>query len=355
MKNVEQRPSIEPAGTALFGLRTNAHQLIAGTGVAAVRRRIGLAGLFHDRVVLELGIYDLSAGPTGNMPRYHPGPLAGETVRWQSPRERGTTEPFHVRLRPTGAPDDAPFHEVMRSETRLRWRATFLPFFDEVRHAAPWLVGAWIDDPPGTSSMVNRMARRDENDPMLTKRWPDAMVRSAVARGASQDFKRAVETGSTLYSDPFHARLLEAHVRRGEAVAVLGQHALDVIVPRDLTWAEITELRSAKGLVEYRTILRSIEGEARENATSLADIDARIMRLYADALARASARVPWVRTRAIVLGVGFVVGEAVGLAAGVPFVGGLAGGLAGEAAATTADRLVRPRWLAADARVQGRR
>ena len=342
---------------AYFGLRTNAHQLVSGAGVAAVKRRIKLASLLHDQVMLELGIYELQAGPSGSLPIYYSGPAEGEVVRWQTPRERHPHGGFHWGLRRSDAPEGTLFRPMLSSETRLRWRASFLPLVHEVGglEAFPWLRGAWIEDAPRTSTVVNQMARRDQDDPILRRTWPDQFVRSAVARGAATDFKRVSETGTTLYADPFHARLLAARVARGDAVTVLGQEALRVIEPRELSWQEVADLRAVPGLVEYRAVLRDIEGAAREQSTSRQDLHERILRGYSEALARASTRMPSWRTRLTLVAFGIVVGKAVTLAAnGLPFVGSVAGGVFGDRASQVAGEMARPRWLAADARLHRR-
>jgi hypothetical protein len=47
----------------LVPLRSNAHTLLAGAPVAAMRRRLKWASILFDRVYLEAGILHAQAGP----------------------------------------------------------------------------------------------------------------------------------------------------------------------------------------------------------------------------------------------------------------------------------------------------
>ena len=73
---------------AYFGLRTNAYQLVSGAGVNAVRRRIKLAGLLHDEVALEAGLYLLTAGGGSSVPMYMSQPPDEDESRFQTPPTR---------------------------------------------------------------------------------------------------------------------------------------------------------------------------------------------------------------------------------------------------------------------------
>jgi hypothetical protein len=46
-------------------LRANAHTLVSGAAIAALRRRLKFASLVFDRVLLETGILRVHAGPHG--------------------------------------------------------------------------------------------------------------------------------------------------------------------------------------------------------------------------------------------------------------------------------------------------
>ena len=46
-------------------LRSNAHTLLAGAPIAAMRRRLKFASMVYDRLLLETGIFRVHAGPDG--------------------------------------------------------------------------------------------------------------------------------------------------------------------------------------------------------------------------------------------------------------------------------------------------
>lgn len=341
---------------AFYGLRTNAHQLLAGAGASAFRRRLKVDSLLHDEIVMEAGAYEVLAGQGHRVERYFAEPEA-DRMRRQSPFDRRPRGTFRALLWFQGQDEatfgDAAMHTYAfddigldRPSLQLRWRTTFLPLKAEVADA-DWIRWEVTTEPDSDRrDAIAEMARDDTEDPVLTARWIDYAARVALARSTVFDLLRISDTGYTLSADPLHATRLYRRVARGQAHGLFGRLALEVIEPRELTWPEVGELRKEPGLVEFRTILRDIEAEARDEATSLVDIEHRILRGYGDALARAEGRMPSRRAHAAVAAVGFIVGETAGMIAGVPLVGGLAGAGAGELATRAVESRARPRWLA---------
>jgi hypothetical protein len=77
------------AETALvFRIRSNAHSLVAGSGVESVRRRIKAGSLLYDEVLLEAGVAHLQAGPHAASNMHLPS-RSGVRPRWQTPAQRG--------------------------------------------------------------------------------------------------------------------------------------------------------------------------------------------------------------------------------------------------------------------------
>jgi hypothetical protein len=348
----------EPRSVAYFGLRTNAYQLVAGAGVNAVRRRLKLAGLLHDEVVIEAGTLEVSAGQGQSSIMHLADGVEGVPQRWQSPRARRPTGEFWMTMRPGEAPTDAPATPMLRGLLELRWSATFMPFLSEPIAPATWLRPVLMQEGSEVRAISSAMAKQDRDDPALVRRWPDHGVREAIAKGAGVDFARTVtaEVPLVMHADPFHRAILDARVTRGEARPVLGSYALEVIDPRELTWEEITWLRGEAGWTDFRKVLADIEAEARADTGELGDLKVRIMRRYQTHLEQATARRASWRPRLATLAVGIMAGEAYGsMLAAAPGIGaaaGVAAAVAGELASSAAEHVGHarrePRWVAAD-------
>jgi hypothetical protein len=221
-----------------------------------------------------------------------------------------------------------------------------MPLAHELPRPYPWLRWVWANDDPVGYWFSSEVSRQEVDNPVLVARWPDRLIRTAVAREAGLDFWRASAAGAALSADPLHLRLLLGRVQLGEASLVLGRRTLEVVEPRQLSWEEVDELRATRGIREFRAVLRDVEAEAMDEATSLDDLDRRILRAYGDRLERAAGKAPSRRARLGVAGIGLVVGELSGWLAGVPIAGGLVGAGIGEGAAHVVGRLARSRWLA---------
>lgn len=73
-----------------FPIRSNAHSLVSGSGVAGVRRRIKLASVISDQLWLDEGTLDVQAGPMASAAFWVP-PNPNERPNWQTPAERGSS------------------------------------------------------------------------------------------------------------------------------------------------------------------------------------------------------------------------------------------------------------------------
>jgi hypothetical protein len=108
-------------------LRSNAKTLMTGGPIAAMRRRLKYASVFHDRVLLESGFLRMHAGAGGSF-NVVLHPAAGEPVRWQTPRERHLAQqtPFQLAVGREITPGVSAevLHPVLESDSEISWSAT---------------------------------------------------------------------------------------------------------------------------------------------------------------------------------------------------------------------------------------
>jgi len=142
-------------------------------------------------------------------------------------------------------------------------------------------------------------------------------------------------------------------VRAGDAHPIGGAYALELLLPVDFGWDDVPALQKHRAIRDYRAILREIEAEALTSASSFAELDDVIHREYERRLAAASSKGVPFAGRVALQAVGFVLGLAAETQA--PLVGSAAATTAGFVAGEVLDRAVKPRWLAVDRRIKGRR
>jgi hypothetical protein len=345
--------------TIFFPLRSNAAALFAGPGVGGVRRRILAAAILNDSVVLEDGVHFSWAGATGGSSMTAHGE---RQAQWQTPRQRGaaTGAQHYVALRPSGAPETAPFHPVVTGNAVFSWHATFEPFRRELpASAAAWLdFGHMTDDEPAKeivrgweSSDRAEEFRRYRLDPRPEPPG-GPFVHGAILSGGYYDLAVAASASIAVSVDRRHRRAIEARLRAGDAHHVGGHYALEVLLPVEFTWTDVSELRRHRALRDYRAIVREVEADAIATSSS-GSFDEQIHREYERRLVAAAAKGMPFRGRVALQAVGFILGAALDPVA--PIVGSAAvtGGtfVANELLA----RAVRPRWLAVDRRIRGRR
>lgn len=64
--------AIDLAGHALLvPLRSNAYSLVTGAGVSSVRRRLKMASIAYETLLLESGVWEVSAGEDGSFSTYY--------------------------------------------------------------------------------------------------------------------------------------------------------------------------------------------------------------------------------------------------------------------------------------------
>lgn len=345
--------------TIFFPLRSNASALFAGPGVAGVRRRILAAALLNDSVVLEDGVHVAWAGAAGGSSMTAHGE---RQARWQTPRQRGaaTGAPHYVALRMSDAPETAPFHPVVTGDAVFSWHATFEPFRRELpASAAAWLSFGHIDDDEPAMEIVRGWNSSDRDAEFRRYRLgprPDPpggpFVDGAILSGGYYDLAVAASASVAVSVDRRHRRAIETRLRAGDAHHVGGHYALEFLLPMEFTWTDVAELRRHRALRDYRAIVREIEAEAFAMNSS-GSLDEKIHREYERRLVAAAGKGLPFGGRVALQAVGFILGAAMDLAA--PVVGGATATGATFVATELLTRAVRPRWLAIDRRIRGRR
>jgi hypothetical protein len=345
--------------TIYFPLRSNASALFAGPGVAGVRRRILAAALLHDHVVLEDGLHVSWAGPTGASTMT----ARGEVPSWQSARGRGraTGTERYFAVKRDGSPEGTPAYPIVRAEATFSWRATFEPFRAELpRSASEWLDFGHVADESPAKAAVRAWQSADQLADLRRYRLgphPEPpggkLVAGAILEAGYFDLATASEVGAAISIDRRHAMAVRRRLEAGDAHRLAGHYAMEVVLPSDFSWADVPALRRHRALSSFRAVIREIEEAAISGADTQDDLEDRIQREYRDRLARASARAIPFTGRITLAGIGFVVGVVADAAA--PGIGGIAASAGTFATSEVLDRIVKPKWLSIDRRLNGTR
>jgi hypothetical protein len=340
-----------------FPLRSNAAGLVAGGGVALVRRRIIIAGLLHDAVNLEQGFHLSWAGPDGSSSMTSHSEQ-GEPWQTTFDRRKRTGAVHHFAMRLDSAPADTPMRAMIVTPASFSWRATFEPFRQELpASAASWLHFGWYDDSPESKQLVrdwetaDRMAayRRDGLKP---RRAPaqGQFVRDKILDGAYNDLALAAIARVGVSLDRRHHIGVQARLAAGDAKPVGGQYALDVLFPIDIGWGDVPELRAMRGFRDYVAVVRELEQLSLADASTLGELDDRIKARYRARVAKAAEQLAF-GGRVTMATISLVVGAAAGVVN--PGLGVAAA--AGSFVAQEAIGLARqPRWMSVHRRLYGR-
>jgi hypothetical protein len=272
----------------------NAHSLLAGGPVASVRRRLKVGSILYDNVVLESGVYRAQAGPGGSTnsreafrPDHRPG--------WQTSRERsavmGKAFSLAVGIESSPGVPATTMSPILASESQISWAATLDPFSLELPVGCDWV--QWVGRPPRVPEEISKQARCwaqiDERNKVLAERFPAHFVRSRIIVDTNNDLALAAAEGWMLSADPLHSEVLSCRLGDQEGWRLEG-FALPFLVPAvgDLPWDVIGHIRRDQGMRTLRHVLRDVEAEALETATSEGDLEATVHRLVEGELARAN-------------------------------------------------------------------
>ena len=330
-----------------FPLRTNASSLAAGPSASAVRRRILAAGLLHETVVLEQGIHVAWAGPAGASEWTSHSPMPH---RWQLLKARGDAgrRTHYFAVTPAGSTER---HVLVSTPVEFSWEATFEPFRAEAPASATWLAFGYPTDDRPIKQVVAEWQQAARLAGFAAGRSEPTFVEGALLSAGYYDLATSAVSGYGVSIDRRHRVAIDRSVREGGAHRLPGHAALAVLLPSDVSWADVSELRTMRGIRDYRRILAEAEDAALDSATSVEDFERLVNTKYAGALAKAASRGPSLSARMGFALVSFVVGEAAGVAA--PFVGGAAASAASFTAGEAIGRAMHPRWLAIDRRMRG--
>ena len=335
----------------LFPLRSNARSLLAGKAASGVRRRIKLAALLSDRLLIEEGVRDISAGSGGSTAFWQPANTP-DGARWQTTHERkkATGGIASIVAKLSTAPPDQPGRRMLQFSPLIAWRATFEPLKDELT-GYPWVEFDRVDDSGEAKRLVRRLVQVENRDPKLQEILPDSFVRKLVVEHANLDLAQATEFGAAASMDQFYASLIRARAARGEAHAVLGPDALEIVLPDagTLDWPDIDEWRRHPGVGMYRDVLREIEAAARDSAASLDDLRFRVHREYESWLHKARLEIEGsLGSRLTKAANWLVVGELLPPVLSLPHIPGLLTAAASFAVDELRARFGKTRWTAAD-------
>lgn len=329
--------------------------------MASVRRRLKMASIAYETLLLESGAWEVSAGEGGTFTMYYPTADDG-LYPWQTPRDRGEGQSgrFTLSVAPEETPGQAasgPYTTVVDTIPSISWRATLEPFWLEIRDDAPWV--RYVVLKPLTKEM-DHLARQwrasDERGEILAQRLPDHFSRREVIKGANHDLAFAAVSRLSLSIDGLHAKLIASRLTDDHQWHPEG-FAVPILFP-DLgaaSWRTVQDLRGHQAINTFRSQLAEIESEAKEEISSGGDLEAAVHRKYQGNLADASSKLDDAAPGWPMTVVNFAIGTAAGFATiGItgpigPIAGALTGTVIGRVIEiSTAQRRKRSSWLALD-------
>jgi hypothetical protein len=330
----------------LVPLRSNAHTLLAGAPVAAMRRRLKWASILFDRIYLEAGILHAQAGPTGSasMMRH---PQSDEQPLWQSAAQRKAAQSSSFQIlvgaeKTPGVPAST-MHPVVASETSIDWQATLLPFADETDNCdwVEWVVSQEPQDE--AAKLVKDWTWNDDRNEALNAAIPERFVRSTVIKHANRDLALAVTAGLTASIDAVHLQVVEQRFQEDSSWKARG-FAVPILFPDvgNASWDTIAELRRQREIQRFRAVLRKVEAEAASEAAG-GDLKAAAHHAYDNHLADAVDKVGGISATFTSTTLGFVISSEAGLS--TMGIAGPTGALTSAAVGTTAGAVIDVRKI----------
>lgn len=312
-------PPSDPSAI-LFPVRSNARSLVAGASVATVRRRLKLASLLHDVVLLELGHVSVQAGPSGGSSFWHEA-SSSDDVRWQTATERSAAKKapfvFLVGVEESLGVPASRMVPIIQSETAIRWEATLQPFSRELPAECDWIEWVYTDTPRGHAArLADDWSRRDARNAALTRAIPEEFVRRRVVENANRDLVNATLSGCAASQDSLHQRVVARRFDDTDGNWRLVGFALPILVPDvgQLSWEAIAALRRQKGIERLRAVISEIEAETLEVATSGGDLERAVHRIAEARLTEVASQTDSLVGTGKRTAIGFVVGLASGVA-----------------------------------------
>ena len=275
----------EPESVLYVPLRSNAKTLVTGAPIAALRRRLKYASVFHDQVLLESGILRMQAGEGGSSSFVVPA-TGPQPARWQTPRQRQLAQqsPFQLsvgRETTPGVPAET-MQPVLTSDSAISWTATLEPFAAELPAGTDWIhFGRFTKPGPSVDRVAQEWTWADQHNPYLDQAIPGRFVRTAVIKNANNDLALAAAAGCTVTIDGLHSQVVAQ--RFGDETGwKLRGYAIPFVFPQvgDWSWREIADLRRDPNMARFRAVLREIEEEAAAEAADGEDLEAAAHHAY---------------------------------------------------------------------------
>lgn len=232
-----------------------------------------------------------------------------------------------------GVPAPGPYRQVFASQTSICWLPTLEPFQKELPPDCDWVVFGRPDPMrPESKELADNWKRFDHRNGALNRLVPKNFVRSRLVDDISSDLAVGASAGRDVSVDRFHGRGISARFEGDAAVKMHGV-ALPIFVPRvgHLAWDDVAAIRRMKAMERLREVLREVEMEAFEVASSGGgDLEQAVRRAYDRKLRDAAGNVEGFRSAFGHSLVDFVVGTVAGyatfgLALEAPLVGAAAG------------------------------
>ena len=271
-----------------FPLQSNAHSLLTGAPVESVRRRLKSGFLFYHEVYLEAGTTEIFAGPNGSVSSSH----FDERAVWQTPKSRakaiGTA--VWINIRPDGSP--GPCRTVMHSPVSISWKATLLPFREEILG----IDGIAFVTPPQLPTELRTVAasraRDDERNDSLKDRLPVEFVRSQVIGAANNDLVVASFCGAAVSMDRLHAKVLGSRFADQSWTPDLRALIVPFLYPQlsRASWADLASLKSMASFQQWRSIVDTLNSEIAALASNGERIEEHVVRLRYEQMVRDAQR-----------------------------------------------------------------
>ncbi len=286
---------------------SNAHTLLTGAPVAALRNRLKFASIFFDRIALQAGILKRWAGPGGGARSVD---VIEEAPRWQTPSQRGVLLRTHLKAWASVLPPGLdPLKEA------VVWIATLEPFANELPRDCDWMSFVPLRDLNWDErAVLNQLTVKYEESAALKKAFPNPYVRTAIIRDTDTDLLIGEADGFSTAIDSYHLQVVKQRFADDDDWRFRG-YAVPFLFPQiaGWSWDDIANLRRDRNIARFRKVLQQVEEEAVTEAAG-GDVEAAAHHAYERHLAEALGRLQGVKSVAWTAVKGLVIGGAAGFA-----------------------------------------
>jgi len=299
--------------TTLFvPLRSNASGLLAGAPVHAVRRHLKQASLFYDRIILEAGALQISAGEHGSVA------TDAKVENFQSPASRRTAQQggFQVSIGTEDSPGrvSRKLRPALQSTTSISWQPTLMPFGSELPPECDWFEYARVRRDPAIRALADSWTAKDRANDALLIAEPEHFVRELIIKNANRDLAIAALSGMAIMQDAKHRQVVTTRLDSTTTWHWSG-FAVPILLPNvsQMPWSAIATIRGDRAMRRYSSVLRDLEQEALAGADD-GDLERATHRVFERYLADAAVPTGWVGGIALDGVASLFLGASVGLA-----------------------------------------